>query len=396
MLRTFPSVILQIRPPLRLAVFLRFFVGALLFVSYGLSAPPALGDERSLMVATTPPLELNGINRPLHVVLMINEPLNDFWRLSKQAAQQAAKELNIVLNVIELNNNPLYPIRALSALVNSSQKPDAVLFSNMKNTGKAVLDLLEKHHIHSIIYDNGFSPKEGIGQPGERYNYWLGQITVNNYNASQRLTYELIEKALDLYPDQQPISMIALDGDAISQTNAQRLLGMFDALVDQSGRVDLKQIFNTRYNPKHAYNALLIAKQRYPELRLIWAANDDMALAAIEAAKSIGLEPGKDILIIGFDLTPKAQAGIKQGELFNSYGGHYLAASWALVYLKDVMEGVTPRYRTLHIPLFSGLGELKDRDQQLQRDFRFSELMFKSFSKAPNQTHYRFESPNLP
>jgi len=396
MLRTFLPVILPIGSPLRLTVCLRFFVGALLFIIYGLHGPSALGDERSLKTPTNPPPELNGINRPLHVVLMINEPLNDFWRLSKQAALQAAKELNIVLNVIELNNNPLHPIRALSALVNSSQKPDAVLFSNMKNTGKAVLDLLEKHHVHSIIYDNGFSPKEGIGQPGERYNYWLGQITVDNYNASQRLTHELIEKALDLYPDQQPISMIALDGDAISQTNAQRLLGMFDALVDQSGRVDLKQIFNTRYNPKHAYNALLIAKQRYPELRLIWAANDDMALAAIEAAKSIGLEPGKDILIIGFDLTPKAQAHIKQGELLNSYGGHYLAASWALVYLKDVMEGVTPGYLTLHIPLFSGLGELKNTDQQLQRDFRFSELVFKSFSKASNQTHYRFESPNLP
>lgn len=343
----------------------------------------------------------------MQVVLLINNQENPFWQLVAKAASKAAEDLNINLQVISVNGNPLRPVRVLSALVNSSRKPDAVLFPNIKNTGKAVLDLLEKHKIYSVIYDNGFSPKDNMGRPGQYYRYWLGQIAVNNYEASRQLTHELIEEALQRFPDQRPLPMIVLEGNTSSQANAQRLLGMFDALVSYKEMVEIRQIFHTRYNPKHAYNATLSAQQRYPEVRVIWAANDAMAVRAVDALKEADQIPGRDVLVTGFDLLPEARRRIQRGELFNSYGGHFMAAAWGLVYLYDHLHGASERYQQLSIPLYSGKYPFKvavpEKNGKLWlepgRDFANIDFtLFSHYLQEPEQSEgrkkYLFEAGN--
>ncbi|NGQ96699.1 D-allose transporter substrate-binding protein [Brevibacillus sp. SYP-B805] len=51
--------------------------------------------------------------------------------------------------------------------------------------------------------------------------------------------------------------------------------------------------------------------QRYPELKAIYAANDTMALGALEAVKNAN----KKILVVGTDGTPEAVESVKKGEL---------------------------------------------------------------------------------
>lgn len=346
---------------------------------------------------------------PLQVVLMINNQENPFWQLVAQAATKAAADLNINLQVISVNGNPLRPVRVLSALVNSSRKPDAVLFPNIKNTGKAVLELLEKHKIYSVIYDNGFSPKDNMGRPGQYYRYWLGQIVVNNYEASRQLTHELIEEALQRFPDQRPLPMIVLEGNTASQANAQRLLGMFDALVSYKEQVEIRQIFHTRYDPKHAYNATLSAHQRYPEVRVIWAANDAMAIRVLDALKEVDQVPGRDVLVTGFDLLPEARKRIQRGELYNSYGGHFMSAAWGLIYLYDYLHSASERYQQLSIPLSSGKYPFKvavpENGEKLWREpgRDFTNIDFTRFSrylqspeKPEARKKYLFEAGNNP
>ncbi len=367
-------------------------------------------------VATAMPLEKPETNtpywsetHPLQVVLMVNNKQNPFWHLVEQATVKAASDLNINLQVVDTNNNPLRPVRVLSSLVNSSHKPDAVLFPNMKNTGKAILELLEKHKIYSVIYDNGFSPRDNMGKPGQHYRYWLGEIVVNNYEASRQLTHELIDEALKRFPDQRPLPMVVLDGSPSSRAAAQRLLGMFDALVSYKDQVDIQQIFHTRYNPTHAYTATISAKQRYPEIRVIWTANDAMALKAIEALETIDISPGRDILVSGFDLLPQAREQIEQKALFNSYGGHFMSAAWGLVYLYDQLNGQTLDYRELNIPLYSGKAPLKipvpdeDDERRVLSDTHFSDIDFSLYShhlrnnKGMTQSQkYIFEVNNTP
>ncbi|MGJ9421707.1 sugar ABC transporter substrate-binding protein [Aeromicrobium sp. CF3.5] len=56
------------------------------------------------------------------------------------------------------------------------------------------------------------------------------------------------------------------------------------------------------------------ALQANPDIRIIFAANDDMALGATEAVKSAGLDPA-EFTIVGVDGTGDAVASIEAGEL---------------------------------------------------------------------------------
>ncbi|WP_417594729.1 ABC transporter substrate-binding protein [Oceanospirillum sp.] len=343
------------------------------------------------------------------IVVLVNKTENPFWSQVKTSAKKAAHDLNLELQVIAINNNPLRPVRVLSALVNSSHKPNAVLFPNIKNTGKAILELLEQHQVYSIVYDNGFAPKDNIGLPGQFYRYWVGQIDAGNYEASRQLTQELLNQALTMFPEQRPLPIIVLEGRTASRANAQRLLGMFDALMTYSKQVEIRQIFRTRYDTRHARHAILTAHRRYPGVRVIWAANDAMALSAAEAVKETGLIPGKDILIAGFDLLPEAQAKIKTGELFNSYGGHALSAAWGLVYLHDILHDSSHKYRRLAIPLQSGRHPFKVPQPGpggtlwVKPDADFSNIDFSALSLTSDQSQqsdqknrYLFEQRHMP
>lgn len=53
--------------------------------------------------------------------------------------------------------------------------------------------------------------------------------------------------------------------------------------------------------------------QAHPDIDGVWAANDEMALGAVEALRSLGLE--KKVIVGGFDATDDAIASIQAGEM---------------------------------------------------------------------------------
>jgi ABC-type sugar transport system substrate-binding protein len=62
-----------------------------------------------------------------------------------------------------------------------------------------------------------------------------------------------------------------------------------------------------------AMNTTLDILQRTPDLDIIYAANDTMALGAAEAARNLGRD--KDLKIIGVDGTADARKAIKEGRM---------------------------------------------------------------------------------
>ena len=94
----------------------------------------------------------------------------------------------------------------------------------------------------------------------------------------------------------------------------------------------------------------------------------------------MGLKPGQDLLISGFDLLPQTRAHIREKNIFNSYGGHYMSAAWGLVYLYDLLHTHAPNYGKLTLPLFSGRHTLSSPEQPAQGipDF-FSDQEIRAF-----------------
>lgn len=344
--------------------------------------------------ATTKDINPESYNR-LFFVLFINNNENPFWRLTKIAAEKAAKDLNINLQVVSLNNNPLRPLRVLSTLLSSPRKPDAILFSNMKNTGRSILELLEKHKIHSFIYDNGFPANDKIGLPGSEFLFWQAELLSNNEAASRKLTLELIDTARQNNQGELPLSLIALEGSPSSEVNAERLRGMYNALKTNQGNIIIKQVFRTHWDPKHAKNATLSAHRRYPKTSLIWAANDEIAISATNAMIELGRVPGKDVFISGFDRLPRTLQRIEQGEIVNSYGGQYMSAAWGIVYMFDFYNGFNLAHRSMEFPLTDRRTFSPVRYDKEIRQAQFEKINFKIFSKTltPTTAPYDFLLP---
>jgi len=106
-----------------------------------------------------------------------------------------------------------------------------------------------------------------------------------------------------------------IEGISGHETADQRRLGFLEGVAEHHGiRVVASQTAN--WERALAYNVAENLLQAHPEIDAIFAANDEMALGALEAiAAARRLE---DVDVIGFDVIPDALTNIRSGRLLGS------------------------------------------------------------------------------
>jgi ABC-type sugar transport system substrate-binding protein len=57
--------------------------------------------------------------------------------------------------------------------------------------------------------------------------------------------------------------------------------------------------------------------------------------------RTMGLTPGKDVLVSGMDLNPENVTAVEKGELLFDVGGHWLQGAFAMNILNDYLNGFT-------------------------------------------------------
>ncbi len=110
-------------------------------------------------------------------------------------------------------------------------------------------------------------------------------------------------------------SVAIIEGISGHETADQRRLGFLGGIADFPGvRVVASQTAN--WERALAYNVAENLLQAHPELDAIFAANDEMALGALEAVAAAG-RMGQ-VPVVGFDAIPDALANIRSGRLLGS------------------------------------------------------------------------------
>lgn len=106
--------------------------------------------------------------------------------------------------------------------------------------------------------------------------------------------------------------IIAIQGILDNVASKQRFAGLEAAMAEASG-IELldQQTANWSRSEALSVTQTLLAKHR-GKVKGVWAANDEMALGALEALKSAGLA-GK-LPIVGFDAVPQALDEIQSGQ----------------------------------------------------------------------------------
>jgi ribose transport system permease protein len=106
-----------------------------------------------------------------------------------------------------------------------------------------------------------------------------------------------------------------VEGISGHETADQRRLGFLDG-IESHPNIQVVASQTANWERARAYTVAENLLQAHPELRAIFAANDEMALGALEAVDAAGRLD--QIQIIGFDAIPDALANIGSGRLLGS------------------------------------------------------------------------------
>ncbi len=263
-----------------------------------------------------------------------------FWRFAYYFAVAAAEDLDVDLQIYFSDTNHILMKRQVDQVLRGASKPDGVIMHNYKGIGRYALEVAEQEKIYTLIFNAGFDPRSVVGEPRRRLKYWLGQLLPDDRYAGQILAEKLIEEHTKLAGKEILGLMVGLQGNHTSEASNLRMEGLMQVLeADKS--VKLAQFLPLDWKRYKAAEALPALLGRYPDIKIIWGANDSMALGILDALGQRAGPPlaGEDLVIGGIDWLPEALEKVKSGEIAVSVGGHFYEGALAVVLMHDFFKG---------------------------------------------------------
>ncbi|MBD3894377.1 ABC transporter substrate-binding protein [Halomonas sp. ML-15] len=266
-----------------------------------------------------------------------------FWDMVSSTMQSAADDLDIALD-IRYAQRDRHRMQALTReVLSGTSLPDYLVLVNEEQVAVEMLEHAEARGVDVLFLLNGPSAEQRLhtGAPGERYRHWVGVIEPDNFSAGARMASALLASAP---AEPRPLPTMALLGDTLTPASIGRNGGMLDVLLDDP-RVRLDRLLTAHWNSEEAYSLtagyLDWLARRNERPALIWAANDPIAIGAIEALQDAGFTPGDDVLLVGLNWSPEGIQRVARGEMLLTDGGHFLAGAWAMVMLRDLADGAS-------------------------------------------------------
>lgn len=324
-------------------------------------------------------------------VLFINPSIKfePFWHKAEEVTKAAADDLDLHLDIIYGGGNRLLQLAELKAYLKRNPKPDYVIFMNYPSGAKAIMDLLELAQVQFItIEDNIFATeREKVGKPGDKYQFWLGEIFYDHQKAGQLLAQYLLSKK------RERATVIGLSGHHGEESLA-RNQGLIDAAATQNA--SLAQVVYASWSKELAYQHTLSLLKRYPDIGVIWTASDLMAQGALQAIQEQGLKPNQEVFIGGFDWLDENLNKINKNQLAASVGGHFMMPAWALISIYDHAKGVKFWSQQKNKQLLFDLELITEANLasyiNLLQQVNWLQYDFKAFSLLhhPQLTNYQF------
>lgn len=318
-----------------------------------------------------------------------------FWKAVTDVMRAAARDLNADLVVRYGDRQWPLMVKMAEDLIMNGGDLDYLILVNEHQQAPALLRLADAKGIKTVLLLNTLTPKQEaeIGQPRAGLVNWLGAITPDNEIAGFEIADAVLTAAerAGLGLDGR-IELLSLAGDHITPAALQRVEGLERALKKHPQAHEGRRLA-VNWSQDEAYKRTrLWLMEADPEA--VWAANDPIALGAIQAIREVGKTPGKDVFVAGLNWSPEALDLVAKGEMELTHGGHFLAGGWVMVMLYDHFHGADFAQIGAHIrfPMTAiGSGNVAAY-QATFGDGDWSKIDFKSFSRAhhPGRTAYDF------
>lgn len=255
-----------------------------------------------------------------------------FWADYSRFMRDAAGDLGMNLQVLYGERDSARILRNARLVLEQNPLPDYLIFVNEQFTGPEILRLFDGSGVRLFALHSTLTPEQQtlVGGSRERYGNWLGSLVPNDEEAGY-----LMGRALIDLTDGQPAEMLAFSGIKQTPSATLRLDGLHRALAE-APQVHLRQELYGEWRQQRAYEQARALLPRYPQVSLVWSANDEMAFGVLQAAQ----EQGRRLRYSALNNSPRVFQARIDGRIDVLASGHFLLGGCALVMLHDHAMGL--------------------------------------------------------
>lgn len=259
--------------------------------------------EEILMSQLTPLPKLNGGEK---IGVLIISETNPFWSNMKAKYEKAGKELGIDVEVLSAptEGDTVSQLETLDGMI--VKEYDGIIFSPIDGNN-LIPGLLRANQANIPVINLG----PGVNQDSlkEQGGHLDGIITVDFENQGMMVAEDMLKQI----PDGGKVAIIqGITGAGQSEGRTKGAKKVFE----NTEGVEIVSILPGDWDRNTAYNITTDLIQAHPDLKGIFACNDVMALAAVEALETVKKKDG--VIVYGVDFTDEAQASIADGRLDGS------------------------------------------------------------------------------
>jgi len=308
-----------------------------------------------------------------------------FYDVFTDVMKAAAGQLGIALQVVDCGKSAARMLESGSALAQSARRPDYVLLPDYLGTGQQLLPVLDGAGLRVLVLAEGFSrgARATLGEPRLKHRNWLGEILPDDTQAGYLLARTLTRAARKRRTAEHPkVHVGILSGDQ-SSAGLARFRG-WARLKAEAPDVEQASFQYAAWERDTARSAAALMLRSRAEIDVIWAANDAMALGALDAVRDAGRAPGKDVLLGGIDLSYEALVATDEGSLTVSIGGHFLDGARAILLVHDHHHGLDFEPWSRRSPLVSATPENAGPYCRFVESRAWRAVDFTRFSRARN------------
>lgn len=274
------------------------------------------------------------------MVFLSPGPASDgYWNSYAIVLQAAAQATGMQLTVEFSDRDTRTQVELARKTLKGDTRPDYLLFSNELNVAPEILRLSEGSGVKLFAVNNTLTADQVriLGDLSARYPNLLGSLIGNDEEGG----YQTAKRLIRLHPAVAPgqfIDMLAFSGTSATPVSLQREKGMRRAVAEHP-EVRLRQVVLGVWRRDRALEQARTLLKRYPDISLIWSANEQMAYGAMDALTEIGGVPGKDVLFSAINGTATSLQAQLDGRLSVVASGHFTLGGWALVLLNEYDQG---------------------------------------------------------
>lgn len=323
-------------------------------------------------------------------------PDNTYWPEVHAVLRATATSLDIDLEIHEFDVFDRFEmVPAGVERLSTEPRPDAAVVSVEFGQAVRLMDAAERTGTPFFLNGPLFPEElEALGTtPGQAYEAWVGYFLEDEELKGYLLAQRLIAAARERSETATigTILVAGINGSRSWYGSILREAGLRRA-IDEHPDVELVQMVYTRWTPEEGRRMANRLLRRYPDISVLWAASDQLAIGAADAIADERAHDDPPVFTGGLDLSDAGIEAVLRGDLVATVASTSLLWAQAMIDLHDHVHGSAPATDARTVLRCAPIVADRDTAEGIRASIRgFESIDFRRYSRA----HHGDDAPRL-